>query len=121
MKALDTYALVEIYKGNTKFEKYLSEDIALNDLTLIEFFWVLLRDVSREEAAGWYKKFEPYSYLVGRKILVKAMIFRKENKKKNLSFFDCVGYVFALENKIKFVTGNKEFEKIPYVEFVKNL
>ena len=42
-----------------------------------------------------------------------------ENKKQNMSFFDCVGYVYARENNIKFVTGDKEFEKKEGVLFIK--
>jgi len=54
----------------------------------------------------------------GEKILIK--IEKKENKKKNLSFFDCAGYIFARENNYKFVTGDKEFENLPNVEYIKS-
>ena len=45
--------------------------------------------------------------------------FRIDNKGKNFSFFDCVGYVFAIENNIKFITGDREFQSMEGVEFVK--
>ena len=51
MKVLDTYVLMEVYKGNKKFDRYLVEDFIINDLTLAEFFWVLLREVNETEAS----------------------------------------------------------------------
>jgi predicted nucleic acid-binding protein len=46
------------------------------------------------------------------------MKFRIENRKQNLSFFDCAGYVFAMENGMTFVTGDREFRNMKGVEFV---
>ena len=53
------------------------------------------------------------------KILINAMKFRRENKSQNFSFFDCVGYLYAKEVNVKFVTGDKEFRNLPHVEFIK--
>ena len=47
------------------------------------------------------------------------MIFRKKNKKKDFSLFDCVGYIFAQENNLLFVTGDEAFRSIKQVEFIK--
>jgi len=47
------------------------------------------------------------------------MKFRKKNKKRNLSYTDCIGYVYATENDLIFLTGDKEFENLENVEFVK--
>ena len=46
------------------------------------------------------------------------MKFRHKNKSKNLSFFDCAGYVYTIENKIRFVTGDKEFEKMEVLRWL---
>ncbi|MBI4210839.1 MAG: hypothetical protein HY544_05020 [Candidatus Diapherotrites archaeon] len=48
-----------------------------------------------------------------------AIRFRKEHKKKNLSYADCIGYIYAKRNGIKFLTGDMQFESLPNVEFVK--
>ena len=48
-----------------------------------------------------------------------AMKFRLANKKKKLSYADCIGYQLAKEHGLKFLTGDKEFENLPNVEFVK--
>ena len=119
-KCLDTYALVEISKGNPKFTEYLNSEFIINDLTLAEFYTVLLREEGEKVADYWFKKLERYSLPVTREILIEAIKFRKNHKKQNISFFDAVGYMFSLKNGYYFVTGDKEFENLPNVEFVKN-
>ena len=117
-KYLDTYILVEIYLGNPDFIKYLDEDFILNDITLAEFYGVLFMEFWEEEANYWLRKLESYSVSVEREILIEASKFR-QTKKRNISFFDAVGYIFALANKYIFVTGDKEFEFLENVEFKK--
>lgn len=118
-KYLDTYALIEIYLGNEKFSEYLNVEFVINDLTLAEFYGVLLREYGEGEAELWFKKLERYSLQVSRKVLIEAVKFRHEYKKQNISFFDAVGYVFAVKNGYIFVTGDKEFKKLSNVEFKK--
>ena len=116
---LDTYALVEIKLGNPKFNNFLNSKFVVNDITLAEFYSVLLREENEATSDYWFKKFENYSIPVSREILKKAVKFRHENKKRNLSFFDCVGYIFAIENNMKFVTGDRQFEDREGVEYIK--
>ena len=115
---LDTYALCEIRKANPKFQKYLSRKFIINDLILVEFYNVLLKEDTEQEARQWIDLLKNNSYPVSLNILLKAVEFRRLHKKSDLSFFDAVGYVFAQENKISFVTGDKEFKDMPGVEFI---
>lgn len=110
MKCLDTYPLMEIATGNEKFASLLNEDVVITDITIAEFYYVILRKYDIATADFWYRKFEPYCAVVPREILIKAVKFRRENKEKDLSFFDCVGYAFSIENNYKFLTGGKEFK-----------
>lgn len=119
MKCLDTYALCEISRGNPKFEKYLSQDFIISELTLVEFYGVILRDFNKLTAIYWLKKLLPYGKPANLALLIKAIEFKVENKLKNLSFFDVVGYVFSKENGCPFVTGDKDFQDMSNVEFVK--
>jgi predicted nucleic acid-binding protein len=116
-KCLDTYALVEISLGNPKFSSYLKSDFVITDITLAEFYAVILREQGEEKADYWYLKLEGYSEPVGKKMLVEAVRFRHKNK--GISFFDAAGYVFSLAKGYKFVTGDKEFEAFKGVEFRK--
>lgn len=119
LKCLDTYALAEIKTGNPRFLTYLNIDFVITDITLAEFYYVLLREDGEETANFWFNKLEEYSVAVDRHILKEAVKFRHKNKKKGISFFDAVGYIFSVKKGYKFVTGDKEFEKLPDVEFKK--
>jgi len=47
------------------------------------------------------------------------MEFRVQNIKKDTSITDCISYFMAKNLGIKFLTGDKEFENLENVEFVK--
>jgi len=118
-KCLDTYALVEIKLGNPKF-KYLSKSLfVITDLTLAEFYSVIIREENEQTAEYWFKKFEPSSLPVDKEILKESVKFRQKHKKARISFFDAVGYIFSLKKGYKFVTGDEEFKKLDNVEFRK--
>ncbi len=117
IKCLDTYALVEISNGNPKFEEYMTKDFVINDLTLAEFYAVLLRVHGETNAGYWFKRLEQYSFQASKEILKEAVQFRHANKKQSISFFDAVGYLFSVKNNMLFVTGDKEFEGMASVEF----
>lgn len=55
----------------------------------------------------------------GIEIVNKASKFRYQNRRKKLSMTDCIGYIYAKENNLVFLTGDKEFNGLPNVEFVK--
>jgi len=119
VKVLDTYVLWEIAIGNPKFIHYLEEDFVVNDLILAEFYGIFLREFNEQTANYWILKLKCYSQEVPLHILIKAVKFKRNNPKKKLSFFDASGYMFARENNYTFVTGDKEFEHLQGVEFVK--
>jgi len=118
-RCLDTYALMEITEGNKKFIEIINSNFVITDITLAEFYSVLLRKMGEQTADYWLGKFERHSLSVGRDILIKAVKFRHEYKKTNISFFDAVGYIFSIEHGFYFVTGDKEFEKMINVGFKK--
>jgi len=119
MKCLDTYALVEINNGNPKFSGLLNNDLVITDITMAEFYALMYRAYDLKTADYWHKRLSFFCKAVSREILLKAVKFRVDNCKQNLSFFDCVGYLYALENNMKFVTGDKEFKSRKGVEFIK--
>ena len=118
-KCLDTYALIEITNGNSKFIDYLEIDFIITNLTLVEFYAVLLREYNEKIAEYWFKKLEQYAVAVEKSILKEAVKFRYEHRKTNISFFDAVGYIFSIKKGYFFVTGDKEFENFKNVEFKK--
>jgi len=119
MKCLDTYALVGISDGNQKFTALLNEDVVITDLTMAEFYGVLFRKFNIRTADYWHRKLAFFCRPVPRGVLLKAAIFRIEHSKEHLSLVDCVGYMFARELNIKFVTGDQAFKNKDSVEFIK--
>src|SRR3989344_9015806 len=117
MKCLDTYALVEISRGNPNFSNYLNENSIIPDLIFAEFYSVILREYNEKTANYWFRQIESRLVPINVHTMIKAVKFRQENKKQNLSFFDCVGYTYAIENGMKFVTGDREFKDKVGVEF----
>lgn len=110
MYCLDSYALWEIQFGNEKFSGFLTEKFVITDWTFVEFYRTLLREYNKKTADYWFRKFKPYIRKVNIDILIKAVLFQYENKKRRMSLFDCVGYLFSKENNLKFLTGDKEFK-----------
>ena len=119
MLCLDTYALVELHNNNPKYSFLLNKDFVIPDTTMAEFYGLLFSEHDERTADYWHRKFSAFCMPVSREIMIKAVKFRKENAKQGFSFFDCVGYAFALENNLKFVTGDKEFKGRKNVEFIK--
>ena len=118
-RCLDTYVLMELYYGNRKFLTYSNADVVIPDPTLAEFFGVLLRNHGKTEAMTWFKKLARYAVPVDKETLRDAVEFRQANKKKRISFFDAVGYIYALKKGMAFVTCDKEFKDMNGVEFIR--
>ena len=97
----------------------MKEDFIITNTTLAEFYWVLLRDKDKDEAEYWIEKLSNFTVNVTKEIMLKSQEFRFTNKKSDLSFFDCMGYIFSKENNYIFVTGDKEFKDLENVKFIK--
>lgn len=78
-----------------------------------------MREKGEKTADFWHKKLQQSAIQIGIETIIKAMKFKFENKTKNLSFIDCAGYVIANENRLIFLTGDKGFEDVSDVEFVR--
>lgn len=119
MYFFDTYAIIEIIKDNQNYQRFGKEEIVTSILNLGELYYALLKDFDEKMANGWKEKLKGCYLSITESVVVKAMKFKFENKNKNFSFVDCVGYILAKENNLKFLTGDKEFEDMKNVEFVK--
>ena len=115
----DTYAIVEIIRENKNYEKYKEEEIVTSILNVGELYYLLLREEGEKTADSWHQKLKQTAMLVDVDIIIKAMKFRFDNKSKKFSFIDCVGYVIAKDKGLKFLSGDKAFENVDNVEFVK--
>ena len=116
----DTYAIFEIAKGNPNYDDYTDNvGIAITKLNLMELYYKLLISFGIEMAELYYEKYKQFAVDISDTLIKNAMLLRAKHKSKDLSYVDCIGYAFAIEHKIKFLTGDRQFKDMDNVEFVK--
>ncbi|WP_324735518.1 PIN domain-containing protein [Thermococcus sp. SY098] len=119
----DTYALIEILKGNPNYRKYSAEELYTTEFNLLELSYALVRDFGYEKAEEVLKIVRSAVNVVSPSlchyVLASDMRIREKKKGKKLSLVDCLGYVVAKSLGMKFLTGDREFKEMENVEFVK--
>jgi predicted nucleic acid-binding protein len=115
----DSYALIELYKGNKNYENYKKARVITSYLHIFEVYYSLIREHDEEEILDFFKTIKNFCVNLKFEWIPKASKFRQINKKRDLSYADCLGYIIAKDMGIKFLTGDKEFENLSDVEFVK--
>jgi len=115
----DSYAFFEILEGNSNYEEYKKCKIVTTKLNIFELYIGLLKDLNEETAENYLNKY--YSFVVDfdKEVLQEAAKLKNQLNKRNVSMTDCIGYILAKQLGIKFLTGDKEFENLDNVEFVK--
>ena len=116
----DTYAFHEVIAGNPNYKDYSKGIIIITTkLNLMELYYGLLLKFDKKIAEKYFDAFAEYAVDIDDATMKEAMVFRYLYKDRRLSYVDCVGYIIAKQRNIKFLTGDKEFENLPNVEFVK--
>ena len=120
----DTYALHEIEEGSGNYFQFSKEvGIVTTTLNLMELYYSYFVKKGLAAAELAFSHFRPFCVEVADEILKEAAAMRAHLKtkssKSNLSYVDCIGYVMAKKLKVKFLTGDREFEGLDNVEFVK--
>lgn len=115
----DTYALFEIIGGNKDYLPYQKAAIITTQLNLFELHYGLLLKYGKDVADRYYDRLMEYTVDFGHNEVKQASLFRAINKKKKMSYVDCLGYIIALSKNVQFLTGDKAFEGVPNVVFVK--
>ena len=114
----DTYALIELLKDNPNYRKYADEKAIINEFIFAEFCYQLIKD-NEKDRGEYLNEVAPAVVTPSPKLIKEALEFRYKNKKKKMSMTDCISYLQAKNLGIKFLTGDKEFENLENVEFVK--
>ncbi len=115
----DTYAVIEILAQNPNYEKYKNAEITITIFNLAEIYYICLGNFTKTELEKIYNQYKKSVVEISDEVLKEAISFRKEHKKQSLSYTDCIGYIYAKRSNMKFLTGDKEFENLENVEFVK--
>lgn len=115
MYFLDTYAMIEYLKGTTEFVKIINTgEILTSDFQLMELYYYGLKDFDEDTAEKYYEAFSSILINIPEKVLKNAMKKKLElhKKKINISYVDAIGYQYAIDHKMKFVTGDRSFKDL---------
>lgn len=115
----DTYAIIELIKLNQNYNRFDGLKIVTSVMNLAEMYNIFLKDKGRKDADEFFEACNFEFLEISPKIIVEAVRFRYENRKGNVSLTDSVGYTLSLKHNLKFLTGDRQFENISNVEFVK--
>lgn len=115
----DSYAIIELIKGNENYNFIKEEIITTSVMNLAEVYYAILLSQNKEFADEIINSLNIYLIEITSEVAINAALFRFKNKKLKLSYIDCIGYLLAKSNNLLFLTGDKEFQNFDCVEFVK--
>lgn len=115
----DTYAIIEILRGNNSYSKYIDLPATISQWNLAEIYYNALLNLLLGNPNEIYNEYKNAVIEIDDETLKEAMNFRKTHKKRDISYTDAIGYIYAKRNNMVFLTGDKEFEHMENVEFVK--
>jgi len=115
----DSYAFFEIIKENQNYLPYLSAKIITTKLNLFELYHGFLKDKRNELAKVVLKKYCQFAVDFDKEVIQNGAKLKLELNRRDLSMTDCIGYEFAKQLGIRFLTGDEQFKDMENVEFVK--
>src|SRR3989338_605933 len=115
----DTYAIIEIIKGNPNYLKYKDVASAITLFNVVELHYALLREYSSVLADAVAGKYTEFQVEIDFEIIKTANTLKLQHRKRNLSAADVIGYATAQKLGIKFLTVDDDFKDMVNVEFVK--
>lgn len=106
-------------KENKSYEKFKDSINFTGLMNLLRLHYIISRDFGSERVDMMIDSLK--EILVSMKVedLKAASRFRGKHVKKKFNYIDCLGYSAALNRKLKFVTGDKEFKDLKNVESIK--
>jgi len=114
----DTYAAIALLDGDEGYQGYKEARAIVIDLNLFELEYALRRRGMKEgEILPILALYSEFVADYGLNTIRSAVDMKLSNRR--LSPVDCIGYNVAQEYGVKFLTGDKEFEGLEGVEFVK--
>jgi len=114
----DTYALIETFEGNRDYAAYEDVDIILTKLNIFELCCYLYkRGLNMNEVDEALLEYMGSIVDYGYEVIKGSAEMKMQNRR--LSMTDCIGYQIAQEHGVKFLTGDREFEGMANVEFIK--
>lgn len=119
----DTYAIIELQKDSPTFSQIDENQGITCIFNLAEAYYVLKTQFSQGLAEKALAAGSAHLGELTSGLIKKAMDFRagfnSKNRKSALSYADAIGYTYALENDLEFVTGDDAFRGLKGVRFLK--
>ena len=118
----DSYALIEMLKGNENYRSYQSEQLIATEFNICEVGFAVCREYPADapRVLRTVRKMVAIQETLNEDYCAGA-VRRKEasGQGKKLSTIDCVGYSVANRLNIPFLTGDREFADMDNVCFVR--
>ena len=115
----DTYAIMEVVKGNRNYAQFKGAEAFTSVLNLTELHYHITRQFGLELAHRLINKWSRRVLGFSNDDIEKMTKFKLANSKKKFSLPDSLGYILALRHGLKFLTGDEGFRSMPNVELVK--
>ncbi len=115
----DSYALIEIVRGNPTYREYEHASCLTTKMNLLEVVYAFLREGKIEAASTIVREFQNKVIEPDALTIIEIAAWKLQEKPKTFSFVDCLGYVLAKKMGIPFLTGDEEFEGKENVVFVR--
>jgi PIN domain. len=118
----DSYAIIEILKGNERFLPYMTGHLVTTEFNICEVAFAVCRDYPEKtrQVMARVRKMVALMPTTDEDYCEGAAMRRKTTRTgKKLSTIDCVGYAVSCRQKIPFLTGDREFEDLDNVEFAR--
>ena len=119
---LDSYAIVEMARGNPRYERFRSEAAVTSRAHLLEVYFLLTQQGAEVLAKSCLATLGPQASELPLELIPRVARFRLDRlgaTGRRFSYVDAFGYVYARENAYTLLTGAHEFEGLPDVCFVR--
>lgn len=118
----DSYAIIEMLKGNKNYQSYQSERLIMTEFNICEVGFAVCREypANATRVLKTVRKMVVIQETRDEDYCAGAVTRKLATAKgKKLSTIDCVGYSVANRLNIPFLTGDREFSDMDNVQFVR--
>ncbi|MFQ6106255.1 MAG: PIN domain-containing protein [Thermoplasmata archaeon] len=115
----DTYALVELAQGKPSYERFRDVPVVTELCNLYELIHAFAGAVPEGRIRTFIDDLNPNLLEPDLDDLFRASDFKRAHRRRRISYVDALGYVLARKHGLTFLTGDKEFERMENIEFVR--